>query len=385
MYEVSEQYRQTIRSRSRKYEWRGTITTKTGRVYSFTSKDIVKGSGTLTRSCSGSTSFELGSVYSAELVISLFLDVDRYSLYDAEIDLFFVSKYRVQRRWNDLRSISWDSLRTSRWREQTTTEEVPMGKFVIAEATRTLTVIQIKAYDYMLRFDKNLVSSGSARTPYGWLKYACDACKVTLGVAEEQFSAMTNGTQSLSWTNLEEDKTYRDLIAHVATVLCGVCQIDRTGALVVIPFSNTPVMDIPSSWRYSSKIADYITRYTGLYATYRGGGLTEYFHVAPDDGLIYNIGTNPLLQIASTSERSQIIQSIINHLSTTTYTPFEAEIPGDPALDPMDVLSLSGGQARGEIACITEIVYRINGKSKIKCVGENPAAQPGEESVYEGY
>jgi hypothetical protein len=131
-------------------------------------------------------------------------------------------------------------------------------------------------------------------------------------------------------------------------------------------------MDIPSSWRYSSKIADYITRYTGLYATYRAGGLTEYFHVDPDDGLIYNIGTNPLLQIASTSERSQIIQSIINHLSMTTYTPFEAEIPGDPALDPMDVLSLSGGQARGEIACITEIVYRINGKSHVKCVGENP-------------
>ena len=247
-----------------------------------------------------------------------------------------------------------------------------MGKFVIAEATRTLTVIQIKAYDYMLRFDKNLVSSGSARTPYGWLKYACEACKVTLGVAEETISAMTNGTQSLSWTNLEEDKTYRDLIAHVATVLCGVCQIDRTGALTVIPFSNTPVMDIPASWRYSSKIADYITKYTGLYATYRGGGLTEYYKVEPDDGLIYNIGTNPLLQIESTSERSQIIQEIINHLSATTYTPFEAEIPGDPAIDPMDVLSLSGGQARGEIACITEIVYRINGKSKIKCVGENP-------------
>ena len=167
-------------------------------------------------------------------------------------------------------------------------------------------------------------------------------------------------------------KTYRDLIAQVATVLCAVCQIDRQGALVVIPFSNTPVMDIPASWRYSSKIADYITKYTGLYATYRAGGLTEYYKVEPDDGLIYNIGTNPLLQIASTTERSEIIQEIINHLSATTYTPFEAEIPGDPAIDPMDVLSLSGGQARGEIACITEIVYRINGKSSIKCVGENP-------------
>ena len=372
MYEVSDQYRDTIRRRSRKYEWRGTITTKTGRVYSFASKDIVKGSGTLTRSCSGSTAFELGSVYAAELVISLFLDADRYSLYDAVIDLYFVCKHRTQRRWNDLSGFSWNALRTFRWDYQYSSEEIPMGRFVISEATRTLTVLQLKAYDYMLKFDKDLVSSGSARTPYEWLKFACDACKVSLGVTEEQVAAMPNGTRSLVWTNLEEDKTYRDLIAQVATVLCGVCQINRSGALVVIPFSRTPIMDIPSSWRYSSKIADYITRYTGLYATYRGGGLTEYFHVAPDDGLIYNIGTNPLLQIASTSERSQIIQSIINHLSTTTYTPFEAEIPGDPALDPMDVLSLSGGQARGEIACITEIVYRINGKSHVKCVGENP-------------
>ena len=247
-----------------------------------------------------------------------------------------------------------------------------MGKFVVAEATRTLTVLQLKAYDYMLKFDKSMKNSGTVRTPYEWLKYACEVCNVALGVTEAQVAAMPNGTRSLSWTNLEEDMSYRDLIAQVSTVLCGVCQIDRSGALVVIPFSNTPVMDIPASWRYSSKIADYITKYTGLYATYRAGGLTEYYHVNPDDGLIYNIGTNPLLQIAATSLRSEILQGIINNLAATTYTPFEADIPGDPALDPMDVLSLSGGQATGEIACITEIVIRINGKNHIKCVGENP-------------
>ena len=215
-------------------------------------------------------------------------------------------------------------------------------------------------------------NSGTVRTPYEWLKYACEACNVPLGVTEEAVAAMPNGTRALSWTNLEEEKTYRDLIAQVATVLCGVCQIDRSGALTVIPFTNTPVMDVPASWRYSSKIADYITKYTGLYATYRAGGLTEYYKVEPDNGLIYNIGTNPLLQIAAATLRSDILQEIINHMSATTYTPFEAEIPGDPALDPMDVLSLSGGQAQGEVACITEIVYRINGKSTIKCVGENP-------------
>lgn len=372
MYEVSQEYKDAIRRQTRKFEWYGTITAKNGRVYHFTNKDIVKGSGTLTRSCAGSTSLELGSVYAAELDISLYLDVDRYSLYDAEIDLSFVCRHNAKRVWNNLRGFSWASLRSTSWNDKGSAETIPMGKFVISEATRTLTVLQLKAYDYMLKFDKNMKNSGTVRTPYEWLKYACEVCNVALGVTEAQVAAMPNGTQTLSWTNLDEDKTWRDLIAQVATVLCGVCQIDRSGALVVIPFSNTPVMDIPASWRYSSRIADYITKYTGLYATYRAGGLTEYYHVEPDDGLIYNIGTNPLLQIAATTLRSEILQGIIGNLAATTYTPFEADIPGDPALDPMDVLSLSGGQATGEIACITEIVYRINGKSTIKCVGENP-------------
>lgn len=372
MYEVSEQYKAAIRGRSRKYQWYGTITTTAGKVYHFTNKDIVKGSGTLTRSCSGSTSLELGSVYAAELDISLFLDVDRYSMYDAVIDLYFVCQHRVRRIWNDLAGMNWNSARATIWNDKGPVETIPMGRFVISEATRTMTVLQLKAYDYMLRFDKDMAHSGNTRTPYEWLSFACSACKVALGVTEAEVEAMPNGTKRLSYTNIDEDKTYRDLIAQVATVLCGVCQIDRTGALTVIPFSNTPVLDVPASWRYSSKIADYITRYTGLYATYRAGGVTEYYKVEPDDGLIYNIGTNPLLQIASTTERSGIIQAIIDNLAATTYTPFEAEIPGDPALDPMDVLSLSGGQAQGEIACITEIVIRINGKSSIKCVGENP-------------
>ena len=372
MYEVSQEYKDAIRRQTRKFEWYGTITAKNGRVYHFTNKDIVKGSGTLTRSCAGSTSLELGSVYAAELDISLYLDVDRYSLYDAEIDLTFVCRHNAKRVWNNLRGFSWASLRSTSWNDKGPAETIPMGKFVVSEATRTLTVLQLKAYDYMLKFDKNMKNSGTVRTPYEWLKYACEVCEVPLGVTEAQVAAMPNGTRSLSWTNLDEDKTWRDLIAQVATVLCGVCQIDRSGALTVIPFSNTPVMDIPASWRYSSKIADYITKYTGLYATYRAGGLTEYYHVEPDDGLIYNIGTNPFAQIAAASLRSDILQGIIDNLAATTYTPFEADIPGDPALDPMDVLSLSGGQATGEIACITEIVYRINGKSSIKCVGENP-------------
>ena len=247
MYEVSDKYKQAIRSHTRKSEWRGTITTTTGRVYHFVTKDIVKGSGTLTRSCAGSTSLELGSVYAAELDISLFLNVDRYSMYDAVIDLYYVSWYRTRRRWNDLVSSTWDSLRATTWITPYETEEVPMGKFVISEATRTMTILQLKAYDYMLKFEKKLVNSGNTRTPYEWLQFACEACGVALGVSEATVTAMPNGTRRLSWANLDEDKTFRDMIAQVATVLCGVCQIDRFGRLVVIPFTNTPVMNIPDS------------------------------------------------------------------------------------------------------------------------------------------
>ena len=80
MYSVSDLYKTAIQDNTRSFTWSGTITTKAGRVYPFENKDIVKGSGYVTRQCSGSSEIELGSVYAAELGISLFSDVDRYSL-----------------------------------------------------------------------------------------------------------------------------------------------------------------------------------------------------------------------------------------------------------------------------------------------------------------
>ena len=179
-------------------------------------------------------------------------------MYDAVIDLFFVFRHRSVRKWNELRSGSWDSISGTAWNVQYTPEEIPMGKFVVSEATRTLTVLQLKAYDHMLKFEKKAVNSGNTRTAFGWLQYACNACGVTLGVSEEEVAAMPNGTRELTWTNLDDEKTYRDMIAQVATVLCGVCQIDRAGALIVIPFSNAPVMDIPSSWRYCRRYCKFL-------------------------------------------------------------------------------------------------------------------------------
>lgn len=72
MYPVSKEYQKAISESSRSFFWTGMITTKAGKKYTFGNKDIVKGSGYISRQCSGSSEIELGSVYAAELGISLF-------------------------------------------------------------------------------------------------------------------------------------------------------------------------------------------------------------------------------------------------------------------------------------------------------------------------
>ena len=49
MYSVSDKFIQAIQSNSRSYFWTGEITTKKGQKYRFENKDIVKGSGYISR------------------------------------------------------------------------------------------------------------------------------------------------------------------------------------------------------------------------------------------------------------------------------------------------------------------------------------------------
>ena len=132
MYPVSEEYKKAISESSRSFFWTGEITTKQGKIYAFDNKDIVKGSGYISRQCSGSSEIELGSVYAAEMGISLFSDIDRYSLEDAVITLSFHLKV-----------------------DGGAYEEVPMGVFYVAEANRKIKTLELKAYDAMLNLEKN--------------------------------------------------------------------------------------------------------------------------------------------------------------------------------------------------------------------------------------
>lgn len=78
MYPVSKEYQKAISESSRSFFWTGMITTKAGKKYTFGNKDIVKGSGYISRhNALARQRLNSGSVYAAELGISLFSDIDR--------------------------------------------------------------------------------------------------------------------------------------------------------------------------------------------------------------------------------------------------------------------------------------------------------------------
>lgn len=350
MYPVSDLYKTAVQENARSFTWSGNITTATGKNYPFVNKDIVKGSGYITRQCSGTSEIELGSVYSAELGISLFSDVDRYSLEDAQITLDFHMEL-----------------------PDGNVEDIPMGIFYVAEANRKIRTLELKAYDGMLRFEKAYKKEQSSGYPYDFLNIMCNDCKVSLAQTQAEIEALPNGTELLGVYPDNDIETWRDFLHYLSQALGCFAFINRDGKLQLVKYGESPVCSVNSTHRYSSSFSDFVTRYTAISSTNRRTNTAEYYALDPDDGLTMNLAVNPLLQFGLDETRTRILKNILNAISVINYVPFDSETIGDPALDPGDVLTFTGGQADAtKIAAITSITVKVNGKCSLKCVGKNP-------------
>ena len=350
MYPVSEAFLQAVQGNTRKYYWTGKITTVAGVEYSFTQEDIVKGSGYITAQCCGNSEIELGAVYAAEMGISLFLDIDRYTLEDAKVEL----SYHLR-----LADGSY--------------EAVPMGIFEVSEANRTTHVLELKAYDYMLRFDRDFNGFETIGTAYGMMALCGTACGVELAQSQAEIEALPNGSELLSIYPENDIETYRDVLYFTAQVLGGFFCINREGKLEFRQYGNTPVMEILQKHRFSSSFSDFVTRYTAVSSTNLRTQTAEYYALEEDDGLTMNLGINPLLQFGLEETRAELCRNILTALAVVNYVPFDSDTIGNPALDLGDVLTFSGGQADSQqITCVTSFTVKIGGRQSLKCVGKNP-------------
>ena len=350
MYPVSKAFLQAVQENTRKYDWSGKITTKKNVIYEFGTEDIVKGSGYISRQCCGSSEIELGTVYAAEMGITLFSDIDRYTLEDAKVELFYHLTLA-----------------------DGTVEDVPMGIFEISEANRNARTLELKAYDYMLRFEKSFKGFQTVGKAYDFINFCCTACKVELANSKEEIDAMPNAGETLSIYTENDIETCRDVLYYTAQVLGGFFCISRDGRLEFKKYGTAPVMEIQQKHRFSSSFSDFVTRYTAVSSTNRRTQTSEYYALETDDGLTMNLGVNPLLQFGLDETRETLCRNILADIAVIDYVPFDSDTIGNPAFDVGDVLIFSGGQAdNARITCITSIQTRVGGKQSLKCVGKNP-------------
>lgn len=368
MYEPSVGFYSTvIKAQVRRLVWHGTLTDTDGIAHTFTAKDIEDNSGTLTRACASNTEIELGTVYSSELKIGIYIDdigVSRSKIYGGTIELSCTAS-------------TGDGLSSG---------EVPVGVFIITEATQNGKICTITAYDAMINFDKPYLGVSGLATPYNWASNFCSRCGVTLGMSEADFSAFPNGGTSLTLIWNDDIETYRDALSHLAGAIGSVAVIDRDGELVFLPMkSKAPATTIKTRDRFDSDIAHNSFKPKTIYLTNEETG--ELLSATAGSGNAYlDLGTNAMLQAegrirnaAGETVNTRSVQTMLNNIidaaKTFSSVPISAEVPCDPCLDLFDCVTLTGGQATlgGTEVRITEIVTKLGGSTTIECAGANTA------------
>lgn len=348
MYPTSNEYKTAIKKNSRTFYWTGNLILKDETTIPFTNRDILKGSGYIHRSCSGSSELEIGTVYAGEFGISLFSDINRYSLEDSKLELFYHQEL-----------------------ENKKIETIPMGIFDVTEANRSKKILELKGYDYMLRFDKNFPVTDTFGTAFELLTLSCEKCRVELGMTEDEVKAFANGEEILAIYQDHDIETYRDFIHYIASTLGAFAGISRDGKLILNKYAESISTEIKTRERFSSSISDFKTRYTAINSTNAKTKIAEYYSLENDDGLTMNLGINPLMQLGLPEKRKRMCEALLTEICKIHHTPFDMVTIGDPSLDVGDRIAISYEEENIE-GLITDIEYKINSKHRILGVGKNP-------------
>jgi hypothetical protein len=349
MYPVSDAYLEKIKSDSIAMDWRGTLTTKDNLHYDFDSEAIVEGTLSITHEISSDSTIELGTAYTSEIKISLYMQLDRYVLYDGTIQIEFGLEL-----------------------EDGTYEWIPSNTYYITEATRTGDFIAITGYDAMSKMDKMATSQFTDMTPYEIMESCCENTGVELGNTEEEFENFINGTDFVSEyvTDGESTKSYSAILQAVSQMMGGYVTIDND-KLYFRQYKMDADRVYGDDDRFSLEMADYESWYSGMTYTKIRDNKVEV--LGDTEGLVYNMGTNTFMQYGLDEALLAKYQAIFDSITTYVFTPFTATLTIDPSLRVGDIVSFTGnGVVSGKVAPVTSITYKSSGTMEIKCGGENP-------------
>ena len=350
MYKVSQKYLDAMKRPVQRHRIKGTV----GDV-PFTEANILSGSFSITGQCSDTSNVQIGQVYISELKITLMksLNLSRYSLMDAVVSPFFGL------------GVTGGEY-----------EYIPLGVFTVSSASWAASGVEITAYDNMSLLDRSFSGSKLIGTPYELCTLACQSCGLELGMTSSDFASFANGQAKLQLYADNDIETWRDVISWIAqTVGCNAFA-DREGRIVLRAYGQEIVDTIDTEHRFTGgSFDDYETRYTGISVVNIETQMTNYYgDQEQDDGLTYNLGSNPFLQTASTGTVEDMVLNVLSALGQIKYVPFSISMIGNPVYDLMDVFCFTDGLADGEkISCMTKYTWTYNAKYAMQGVGQNPA------------
>ena len=356
MYPVSNAYKAAMRNRVQRFKIRGLV----GEV-PFSEVNILSGSLSITNQCSGSDNIEIGQVYIGELNCTfLNLPIDRNNWYGKEININFGQCLGGENY-----------------------EYIPLGVFIVNEASYTESGVVVKAYDHMAKLDKSCSSLSTGANPYNLVKTICDECGLTLETSESAFAHFPNGNVTLALYTENDISTYRDAISWIAQTCGCFVTASRTGGIIFRNYGGEPVDTIDDEHRFTGcSFSDFSTRYTGLSIVEIEKQATKYYSVSPDNGLTYNLGSNPYLQNEISHSLSSMRQAVLNKLAQIDYVPFKATCIGNPAYDLGDVLVFTRGIADAEKqSVITKYTWTYGQSYVMEGVGKNPALATGRSKT----
>ena len=348
MYGVSDTYKTAMHQAVQKFRLTGTVGTT-----DFTDENILAGSFSITNQCCGNNEVQIGQVYVGELDATfLNLPLTRYSLKGMKITPSFGLM---------LADGSY--------------EDLPLGVFNISEASWTMSGLVVKAYDNMSLLDKKCNTRQTTGTAYEMALLATEACGLTLGTTEAEFRTFANGTETFSLYAESDIETWRDFISWVAQTVGCNAMAGRDGSIIFRSYGQTVVDTLDEEHRFEgASFSDFETKYTGLSCVNLADQTTKYYHVENDDALVYNLGTNPLMQYGVDETKDALRTNVLTALQKIDYVPFKVALIGNPAYDLMDVFSFSGGIADAKkLFCMTKYNFKYNGGYEMEGVGENPA------------
>ena len=354
MYGVSADYITAFHKPSQRWKIQGTV----GNV-SFTEANILTGSLSFGNRCSDSSDITLGMAAIGEL------------------DATFIGLDSVQ-AWKGKEI----TISVGLTLEDESIEYVPVGKYIVGEAKRSLDGVIVTAYDTMSLFDKEFtISDLSAGTGENVFKWICQKCGVTWGMDSLEGFCNDNMVFSLSLTENSDIKTYRDLIYWIAQSMCAFATIDRDGALVIRSFISDPVEEITEYERFDSvEFSDYETQYAGVIVENADGTSTYYGSGA---GTWINLGRNPFF----TSVAAPFANNLATAVQQIRYVPFSAELLGGIHFDLGDVVVQGGGLGNGARCIILDYDYTFNKSYRMEGYGANPAlatAQSKQDKEIQG-